>query len=175
MPALVRPTPTVMASFLEAMEEFAAEGAKGTQTTTWIQSHGDTWRTPDGFVAFTERINAEATNPAVLPPGWVLTTTRWLVEGETYLGRIAVRHELNAFLADVGGHIGYDVRPSARRQGHATTMLRDVLPVAAGLGIDPALVTCDDDNTGSIKVIEACGGVLEDIRGYKRRYWVPSG
>ena len=46
---------------------------------------------------------------------WVLTSTRWWVEGEQYLGRIAVRHELNDFLREVGGHIGYDVRPSARR------------------------------------------------------------
>ena len=44
-----------------------------------------------------------------------------------------------------------------------------------GLGIDPALVTCDEDNTGSIRVIEAAGGVLEDVRGVKRRYWVPTG
>jgi predicted acetyltransferase len=43
-----------------------------------------------------------------------------------------------------------------------------------GLGVDPALVTCDQDNTGSILVIEAAGGVLEDVRGVKRRYWVPT-
>ena len=42
-------------------------------------------------------------------------------------------------------------------------------------GIDPALVTCDDDNVGSVRVIEAAGGVLEDVRGVKRRYWVPTG
>jgi predicted acetyltransferase len=45
---------------------------------------------------------------------------------------------------------------------------------ALALGIDPALVTCDVDNVGSIGVIEAAGGVLEDVRGIKRRYWVPT-
>lgn len=84
-------------------------------------------------------------------------------------------HRLNDLLLDVGGHIGYDVRPSARRRGHATAMLRGALPWANGLGIDRVLVTCDDDNVGSIRVIEAAGGELEDVREAKRRYWVPTG
>ena len=88
------------------------------------------------------------------------------------VGRLAIRHRLNDFLLDVGGHIGYDVRPSRRREGHAREMLRQALPWAHGLGIDSALVTCDDDNAASLRVIEAAGGVLEDVRGVKRRYWV---
>ena len=36
------------------------------------------------------------------------------------------------------------------------------------------LVTCDVDNVGSRRVIEANGGVLEDVRGAKRRYWIPT-
>ena len=101
-------------------------------------------------------------------------TTLWWVDGETYLGRIAIRHVLNDFLLDVGGHIGYDVRPTRRREGHATAMLVGSLTWARDLGIESALVTCDDDNIGSIRVIEAAGGVLEDVRGIKRRYWVPT-
>jgi predicted acetyltransferase len=54
-------------------------------------------------------------------------------------------------------------------------MLRATLPVAAGLGIEQLLITCDYDNVGSRKVIEACGGVLEDRRADKLRYWVPAG
>jgi predicted acetyltransferase len=54
-------------------------------------------------------------------------------------------------------------------------MLAAALPIAHQLGIDPALVTCDVTNIGSRKVIEANGGVLEDERGGKRRYWVPTG
>jgi predicted acetyltransferase len=52
-------------------------------------------------------------------------------------------------------------------------MLRAVRPVCSGLGIDPALVTCDVDNVASRRVIEACGGVLEDERSGKLRWWVP--
>ncbi len=171
---LVRPTAAVMSSFLEAMDEFVAEGAHESQTTGWIARYGDTWRTRAGFQAFVDTVNAEEVDESVLPEAWVLTSTRWWVDGDRYLGRIAVRHRLNEFLREVGGHIGYDVRPSARRQGHATGMLRAVLPHAHELGIDPALVTCDDDNLASVRVIEACGGVLEDVRGIKRGYWVPT-
>ena len=53
-------------------------------------------------------------------------------------------------------------------------MLQQALPWARELGIESALVTCDLDNVGSIRVIEAAGGVLEDVRGVKRRYWVPT-
>ena len=93
---------------------------------------------------------------------------------DTYLGRINLRHHLNEGLSEIGGHIGYDVRPTARRRGHATAMLAAALPRAAELGIDQALVTCDAENTASRKVIEANGGVLEDERGGTLRYRVPT-
>ena len=51
-------------------------------------------------------------------------------------------------------------------------MLRAVLPMARELGIDRALVTCDHDNVASRKVIEACGGQLEDQREKKLRFWI---
>ncbi|GAA3399314.1 hypothetical protein GCM10020369_84730 [Cryptosporangium minutisporangium] len=106
--------------------------------------------------------------------GYVPATTLWWVQEGTYIGRIAVRHRLTPGLREMGGHLGYDVRPSARRRGHATEMLRAALPVAAGLGIAPTLVTCDVDSVASRKVIEHNGGVLEDQRGEKLRFWVPT-
>ena len=86
-----------------------------------------------------------------------------------------MRHRVNESLLVVGGHIGYAVRPSARRRGVATAALRLALGMAARLGIDPALVTCEDDNVASARTIEANAGVLEDVRGTSRRYWVPTG
>jgi predicted acetyltransferase len=56
-------------------------------------------------------------------------TTLWWVDGPAHLGRIAIRHRLTPWLREVAGHIGYDVRPSARRRGHATAMLAAALPV----------------------------------------------
>nr|WP_319464069.1 GNAT family N-acetyltransferase [Micromonospora sp. RTP1Z1] len=77
---------------------------------------------------------------------------------------------------EYGGHIGYGVRPSARRRGVATFALGVALSEAARRGIDPVLVTCDDDNTASARIIERHGGVLEDVRdtelGRIRRYWI---
>jgi predicted acetyltransferase len=81
---------------------------------------------------------------------------------------------LNDALKDVGGHIGYDVRPSARRQGHATAMLAAALPIAAGLGIDPALITCDVDNRASRRVIERAGGALVSQSPRTLRFHVPT-
>jgi predicted acetyltransferase len=118
------------------------------------------------------RLRAEAEEDAPRPAGFVPATTLWWVEGPEYLGRLAIRHRLTPRLLQGGGHIGFDVRPTARRRGHATAMLRTALPVAAGLGIDRALITCEVDNVASHKVIEACGGEFEDRRGTKLRFWV---
>lgn len=174
MPELVLPTPSVRASFLEAMDEFLAEGVEFSQTAAWIDANAPGWRDPDAFADFVDAVRADALEESPRPEWHVPCTTLWWVDGEDYLGRIAIRHRLTDFLRDVGGHIGYDVRPSRRREGHATAMLKHSLAWALELGIDPALVTCDDDNVGSIRVIEAAGGVLEDVRGKKRRYWVPT-
>ena len=174
MPELVLPTSSVRDSFLEAMAEFVDERAEGSQTAAWIEHNDPAWRDPVAFETFVEAVRADAWEETPRPRRHVPCTTLWWIDGEVYLGRLAIRHRLNDFLLDVGGHIGYDVRPSRRREGHATAMLRAALPWALGLGIGPALVTCDDDNVGSIRVIEAAGGELEDVRGVKRRYWVPT-
>jgi predicted acetyltransferase len=75
-------------------------------------------------------------------------------------------------LRRAGGHIGYWIRPSARRRGHATAAFREGLAYAHRLGIDPALVTCDEDNIGSRRIIERAGGIFDRQIGVKRLYWV---
>ena len=174
MPELVLPTASVRESFLEAMDEFVAEGAENSQTAAWIEHNAPGWQDPEVFEVFCEAVRADALEETPRPQAHVPCTTLWWVDGDDYLGRIAIRHRLTDFLLEVGGHIGYDVRPTRRREGHATEMLRQSLPWARDLGMDPALVTCDDDNVGSIRVIENAGGELEDVRGTKRRYWVPT-
>jgi predicted acetyltransferase len=176
MPDLVEPTVAIRLSFLAAMQEFAAEGRDGDHTMVGgnLAEWSVRWATDEGFAAYVHGVVRDREEDAPRRPGWVPCTTQWWVEGREYLGRIAIRHRLTPALREVGGHIGYDIRRSARRQGHATAMLAAALPVAAELGIDPALVTCDDTNVASRKVIEANGGVLEDQRGVKLRYWVPT-
>lgn len=98
--------------------------------------------------------------------------------GNVIIGRLAIRHRLNDFLLKVGGHIGYGVLPPFRKNGYAKRMLSLSLPIAKELGIVKALVTCDDNNIGSIKTIEANGGKLENKvsvgtdKPLKRRYWI---
>jgi predicted acetyltransferase len=100
-----------------------------------------------------------------------------VVDGDI-VGRTSVRFVLNEFLRTIGGHIGYAVRPAFRRRGYATEILRQSLDIARARGISPVLVTCDVDNIGSRRVIEANGGVLEGIFDaepglpQKRRYWI---
>ncbi|MBW1598528.1 GNAT family N-acetyltransferase [Streptomyces sp. JJ38] len=178
MPELLLPTVRVHASFLEAMDELRAEGRgaaeDGSMVGRDIRLYGPRWGTPEGFAAYVAAVRADALPETPRPPGHVPSTTWWWVEGDTYLGRLALRHRLNGRLLEWGGHIGYDVRPSARRRGHATAMLRAALPYAAELGVDPVLVTCDHDNLASRRVIENCGGIFEDQRAGKLRYWAPT-
>jgi predicted acetyltransferase len=175
---LVPPAATVRVSFVEAMLEFQAEGRGAPVDDTSIghelQREADRWATDDGFAQYVRDLRAEELEETPRPAGYVPQTTLWWVDGDTYLGRLGIRHRLTPALRMVGGHIGYDVRPSARRRGHATAMLRAALPIALGLGIDPALITCDDTNVGSRTVIERCGGVLDSAGDGKLRYWVPT-
>ena len=129
---------------------------------------------PVEFGRMVDAIRREADPKTVLPPDLVHETVLWFIDGDEWLGRLSIRHSLTPALLELGGHIGYVVRPSARRKGYATQMLTQSLPFAAGLGIDPALVTCDNDNLASRKVIQAAGGELEDERHGKLRYWVPT-
>ena len=179
MADLAPPDPRVRASFAAAMAEFAAEGRgapdDGSAIGQYIRDEADAWSTDEAFRAFCDAIRAQRLEETPRPPGFVPDTELWLVEGDEFLGRVGIRHRLTPFLLEVGGHIGYDVRPSARRRGHATRMLRDALGVAHELGIGPALVTCDVDNVGSRTVIERNGGFLEDERAGKLRFWVPTG
>ena len=177
-PGFSPPTSRVRLSFLTAMEEFRAEG-RGTATDDTmlgreIRDYGLDWQDRERFEAYASYLWDQARADAPRRPGYVPSTTLWWVDGDEYLGRLAIRHRLTPRLTDLGGHIGYDVKPSARRQGHATAMLAAALPRTCALGIDPALVTCDETNAGSRRVIEANGGVLEDKRGSELRFWVPT-
>ncbi|MEV4621527.1 GNAT family N-acetyltransferase [Asanoa sp. NPDC049573] len=178
MPELLPPTVDVRRSFLTAMTEFQAEGRGAADDRSMIgaeiQAWGDRWDDPEVFAEYTAWLRAQALEESPRPPTHVPSTTLWWVDGEAYLGRLAIRHRLTDFLLEVGGHIGYDVRPGARLRGHATAMLAAALPVARALGIDPVLVTCDVDNVGSRRVIERNGGVLDDERKGKLRFWVPT-
>jgi len=171
---LIEPTTAVHRSFLGAWDELDASEER------WMGSRGfhEDWsreqaEDPAEFARMVAAIRADADESVPTPADLVHQTVLWFVDdGTDWLGRLSIRHTLTPALEELGGHIGYCVRPSARRRGHATQMLHQSLPIAARLGIDPALVTCDAGNEASRKVILAAGGEQEDERHGKLRFWV---
>ena len=115
-----------------------------------------------------------------MPNGYVPETRLWLIEDGKYIGSVNIRHSLTPHLLGVGGHIGYNIRPSMRNKGYGTAILRLALPYARALGLERVLLTCDETNIGSKKIIEANGGVLENKVSNpaggpdKLRYWIQS-
>jgi predicted acetyltransferase len=178
MPQLLPPSAVLATSFRAAMADFAAEGRGDPHDDSALGRHltnfAAGWQTDAGFERFLAVLRAEGDTSVAPPPNWVHSSTYWWAEGPEFLGSIRIRHRLTPQLLETAGHIGYDVAPKARRLGHGTAMLRAALPIAAALGIDQALITCDTDNVGSRRVIEANGGVLEDERSGKLRFWVPT-
>jgi predicted acetyltransferase len=185
--ALVDPHPRFRRSFLEAADEFHAAGQDPfSNLVTWPAEDGfageeftrSGLESPDEFERFTSFLVGQRLEDAPRPPTYVPCTEKWMTDGpdsDAYLGRISLRHRLNDLLLTWGGHIGYGVRPSARRRGCATQALAAMLPVCAELGIDQVLVTCDIDNVASRRTIEKNGGIYEDTRQGKLRYWIPTG
>ncbi|MET9916923.1 GNAT family N-acetyltransferase [Streptomyces sp. NPDC006435] len=174
MPELTMPTDRLRASWLTARDEWAP-GSHQDGSGLGLASGADL-DNPEDFSAWVGRLRQQSDRSVAPEEGRVHATHWWIVEGDDYLGAIDLRHGLNDFLLDAGGHIGYSIRPSARRRGLATWALGAVLPEARALGLERVLVTCDDDNVGSARSIERNGGVLEDVRttgaGVKRRYWI---
>ena len=115
--------------------------------------------------------------------GFVPCTTVFLEDESTgeLVGLFNFRHRLHERLERFGGHVGYSVRPKARRRGHGVTLLRAALEFGARRNLERLVVTCAPTNLGSVKVIERCGGVLRDTYFLEEqdtdvnRYWVPAG
>lgn len=113
-----------------------------------------------------------------LPPGRMPWSEFWLVHGRHIIGRSKLRPVLSLALKIEGGNIGYDIRPSERKKGYGTLILKLTLNKARELRLDRVLVTCETDNLGSAKIIEKNGGRLQDQAVSTRsgklisRYWI---
>lgn len=180
---LATPHPRFHRSYLAAADEFVAAGEELYANIPSLRPGGflpelrytrEELEDPEAFARLAHWIASQKEPKARRPHGMVPWTELWMAVDGEYVGRISVRHELTELLLTWGGHVGYSVRPSARRRGYASRALAMMLPVAAGLGIDPVLVTCDTDNEASRRTIERNGGVYEDTREGKLRYWVPA-
>ena len=103
------------------------------------------------------------TSQDTLPEGLVIATQFFYVRkaDNCLVGMIQIRHYFNDYLSKFGGHIGYSVKPSERRKGYATAMLKAILPYCREIGLDKILITCIDGNIGSERTILNNGGVYE--------------
>ena len=147
----------------------------------WDHSSGFTWSSPTDGQSFAQYIQhlANEEEGINLPEGYVPCAVLFAFKDGDIVARANIRHELNEFLLNVGGHIGYGVPPSHRRNSYASEILKHAVAYLKNRGLKKVLVTCDENNIASAKVIEANGGILEDIRPMednsvpaKKRYWI---
>ncbi len=167
---LIQLTPAHEAACRSFMQEFLAAGERD---YGWMNEYLS--RPFPVYLNFLETCSRGEYRPDLYVP----QDTFWLSTPEgDLLGCSRLRHHLTPELEIEGGHIGYAVRPSARRQGCATHLLALTLEKARATGLARVLVTCDSDNAGSARTIEKNGGVLEDQRispdsdKLIRRYWI---
>jgi predicted acetyltransferase len=165
---LAEPSVTYRDSFIQSVHEFQIEGR---------QLHYDLKSITSDFGAFVQELYYQQ-DRARLKSGRVPASEFWLINDDEFIGRLSLRHELNEYLLKIGGHIGYEIRPSKRKQGYGTEILRLGLETAKEIGVHRVLVTCDENNIGSKKIIEHNGGIFEnaiEIEGdpvKKLRYWI---
>ncbi len=160
---LERPSLPLLPSFRAALTEEQAEGQYLDLTPEALPAH----------------IAALLARDRDVKPGRVPETVYWGVVGSEYVGRVSLRHTLNAGLEAWGGHIGYQVRLSRRGRGYGHALLVGVLPHARALGLERVLLHCDDANVASARVIEGAGGVfvghtsnLDEPGQQGRAYWL---
>lgn len=170
---LLRPTARLFDSWAAAAAEFGDGHIDGSGLQAPVTPDRTTF---DALLASAERMADTS-----LPPedGKVHNDLYWIVDEGEVVGFASFRHELNDWLRQFGGHIGYSVRASRRREGYAAAGLRLAMERARELGLDRVMLTCDDDNVGSFRTIEGAGGILQDRiegpdrgRPLLRRYWI---
>ncbi len=163
---LARPHQRYKRSYIAGVKEYIREG----MSITWHPGI-----LAERFPEYLEVLQQAETEPLA---GMVPASQYWLVSaGGLYLGDVDIRHHLTDSLRRFGGHIGYKIRPSQRRKGYGSLILRLGIRQARQRHIGDILITCDEDNIGSAKIIESNGGILLDRidngRGVlSRRYWI---
>lgn len=169
---LVKPAIDYKKSYLEALDEFHAEGRYQFLDRAEIESD---------FQSFVDDLNEGRRHLHKPYADWVEQvpeTILWLVKEDHYIGTFNIRHRLNWHLEKWGGHINFIIRPSMRGKSFAKKILQKGMPYICHFGIDRALVTVAPDNKAAIHAIEFCGGTLEDETSEtdkfpaRLRYWL---
>jgi predicted acetyltransferase len=172
---LVVPSSDYKESFIQAARECQNEIEEKATVNSYLYTLPvDTLQ--NDFKSYLKKIEGESFGKG-LPEGFVPQTTYWLVDHGEFIGRVSIRHILTEHLLKEGGHLGYDIRPSKRKLGYGKRILTLALPKAKALGITKVLVTCDETNLASKRIIEFNGGAFENSisldegKPKKLRYW----
>ena len=166
---LVKPTMELKDEYLAFYHEWVESGE---EMIPWVIK-----KDPSNFKEMIQFLHNHEMGKDI-PEGWVNDSTYWLInEDNKVLGVVNIRHELTEYLENCGGHIGYGIRPSERRKGYATKLLSLSLEKAKELGIQKALVVCDESNRGSFRTIVKNGGVpdkdfIEEDGNVVKRFWI---
>ena len=170
-PKLVEPTMEYANEILNFRQEFldCGDSMDGSSSLRKFERVED-------WLKEVERFKRRETVPSGLVPSTQFICIR--ESDRRLVGMIQIRHELNDFLRNYAGHIGYSVRPSERRKGYAAWMLSSVLPYCKSLDINDVLVSCLVGNEGSRRTILRNGGVYaetvleprEDV--LLEKYWI---
>lgn len=167
----VKPTAYHLSALNMLRQEFIEDGSsmdgsmnlkEAEDLTQWLQE--------------VEAMESKETCPKELVPHTLLLSID--DDSGEIIGIIQIRHELNSFLREFGGHVGYSVRPSMRGKGYATQMLKGIKPLGRKLGLNRILITCLKSNEASRRVILKNGGVYDssvyDMNRQEEieRYWL---
>ena len=163
---LVKPEKKYAESWWQALQEFEAEQVDGFWNIPCRP------KSPEEYIQRSE----EHSRGKNVPEYWVPSETYWLIDNDIFVGHVNIRYTLNDILKKEGGNIGYAIRPSERRKGYGAEILRRALPKAKEIGLPKVLITCDNTNIASAKIIEKNSGILHDTVETNgklvRRYWI---
>lgn len=166
---LILPTPEYKQKLMDYKREFiengdSMDGTAGLRNTNTFEE----W-----YSTFCDNLKEETVRDGLVPATTYMAIS---INDNILIGMIDIRHRLNDYLLNFGGHIGYSIRKSERQKGYATEMLSLALTECIKLNIKKVLITCNKDNIASAKTIINNGGKLENeiTEGNRitQRYWI---
>ena len=154
---LVRPDLYFFEQYNDMMREWLESG---TQIAPWFLV-----KPFDSLDAFAQYIRMLYESEMGLQDSRFCSTSSYFVldENDRLVGAARLGHYLTVAGLNTYGHIGYGVRPGERNKGYATEVLRMCLAEARERKMHRCLLGAHTSNTASCRVIEKCGGILENI------------